>query len=89
MVYQVHEKEEGKDPGSLQLQNLCSVTVVHVVDWPTPSHCSPFLLTTASRPAKGLVDWAHREDVNWPRLGRLGSLCMGSTGQGPGQPGQL
>lgn len=38
-----------------------------------------FLVTTASRPAKGSVDRAHREDVDRPRLGRPSSLCMGST----------
>ena len=27
-IYQVQETGEGKVPGSLQLQNLCSVTVV-------------------------------------------------------------
>ena len=31
-IYQVHETGEGKVPGSLQLQNLCSVTVVYPVD---------------------------------------------------------
>ena len=45
-----------------------------------------FSVTTAGRPAKDLVGQAHREDVDRPRLGRLGSLCIGSTA---GRPGQL
>ena len=32
LVYQVHERDEGKFPSSLQLQNLCSVTTVYPID---------------------------------------------------------
>ena len=56
---------------------------------PDEFYCCPFSITTAGRPAKGLVDRAHREDVDRPRLGQPGSLCRGSTGQGPGWSGQL
>ncbi|XXG77085.1 hypothetical protein AAC387_Pa08g1314 [Persea americana] len=66
---------EGKVPGSLQLQNLCSVSVVYPVDWPgarstgdtasgslepDENTISPFSLTTVGRPAHGSVDRAHR-----------------------------
>ena len=34
LIHQVQETGEGKVPGSLQLQNLCSVTVVYPVDRP-------------------------------------------------------
>ena len=75
LIHQVQETREGKVPGSLQLQNPCSVTVVYPVDRPEArstgdtasgslepdeNTISPFSLTTAGRPAHSSVDRAHR-----------------------------
>ena len=75
LIHQVQETGEGKVPGSLQLQNLCSVTVVYPVDRPGARSTSdiasgslepdentilPFSLTTAGRPVQGSVDRVHR-----------------------------
>ena len=39
LIHQVQEIGEGQVPGSLQLQNMCFVTVVYPVDW---RHCVRF-----------------------------------------------
>ena len=71
MVYQVHERDEGKDPCSLQLQNLCSVTAMHAVDRPHrvrffgtwPKHCYSFVAYNC-RSTRALLGRPGMKDVD-------------------------